>query len=225
LRYLERAYEMNPSPENMGSLARVLAESGEGGQSSQSDKLRALELAKKALVAYQTQNRSDDPFYALTLAQIAFGVEKIEEARAAVNALAVSHPDLIQTHYLLALIAAHDEGWTKAEDEIKLAQSLGLSAEAAQQFLDSGIYTRAQTWRYLKYSLYLVGAWVVGLALLFTLGKLFSNFTLRSIEEADPIDVRQNRERRPGPRVETRRGAGAVGVDARSRAGREHSPD
>src|SRR5262249_54495390 len=40
--------------------------------------------------------------------------------------------------------------------------------------------------QYLYYSLYLVVAWVFGLALLFTLGKLFSNFTLRSIEETDP---------------------------------------
>src|SRR5262249_42086524 len=40
--------------------------------------------------------------------------------------------------------------------------------------------------QYLYYSLYFVVAWVVGLALLFTLGKLFSNFTLRSIEETDP---------------------------------------
>jgi hypothetical protein len=49
-----------------------------------------------------------------------------------------------------------------------------------------GVHTRAQTWRYLYYALYPVGAWITGLVALFALGKLFSNFTLRSIEEADP---------------------------------------
>ena len=194
MRYLERAYELNPSPENMSTLASFLNGAGEGGRSSQNDKLRAMDLAKKALAAYQAQNRSDDPNYALNLAQIAFGLENIKEARAAVNALAASHPDLMQTHFFLAIIAANDEDWEKAEAEIKLAQSLGLPAEDAQRFLDSGVQTRAQTWRFVHYSLYLVGAWVVGLALLFTLGKLFSNFTLRSIEETDPNDATSAKE-------------------------------
>src|SRR5262249_47326617 len=124
--------------------------------------------------------------YAMTVAQIAFDLNNIEEARAAVNALAAGHPDLMQTHYFLAFIAAHDENWEKAEEEIKKAQGLGLPAEVAQQFLDSGVHTRAQTWRYFYYALYLVGAWIVGLVALFAIGKLFSNLTLRSIEEADP---------------------------------------
>ncbi|MBO0725120.1 MAG: M48 family metalloprotease [Blastocatellia bacterium] len=186
LRHLERACEMNPSPENMATLAEVLNEPAEGKESSKLNKMRALELAKKALAAYQAQNRGDDPSYAMTVAQIAFGVGNLQEARAATQALAASHPDLMQTHYFLAILAAYDEDWEKAEEEIKKAQSLGLPQEAARQFLDSGVHTRAQVWRYFYYSLYLVGAWIVGLAALFALGKLFSNHTLRSIEEADP---------------------------------------
>jgi tetratricopeptide (TPR) repeat protein len=123
LRYLERAYEMNPSPENLSTLAQFMDQPGEGARSSQYNKLRALEFAKKALAAYQAQNRRDDPDYAVTVAQIAFEVDNIKEARVAVNALAASHPDLMETHYYLALLTAHDEDWEKAEEEIKLAQS------------------------------------------------------------------------------------------------------
>src|SRR5215475_13371522 len=43
MRYLERAYEMNPSPENLYTLAQFLDEPGEGKQSSQFNKMRALE--------------------------------------------------------------------------------------------------------------------------------------------------------------------------------------
>ncbi|HKQ91950.1 MAG TPA: tetratricopeptide repeat protein [Blastocatellia bacterium] len=184
--YLERANRMNPSPENTAALAQFLDEPGGDKQSSEYDKQRALDLAKSALAAYQAQNRNDDPYYAVLVAQIAFKQDNVKEVRAAANALATDHPDLMQTHFFLALLAAHDEDWVKAEEEIKKAQNLGLSAETAQQFLDSGVHTRAQTWRYFYYSLYLVGAWIVGLVALFALGKLFSNLTLRSIEEADP---------------------------------------
>ncbi len=100
--------------------------------------------------------------------------------------LNAKHPQLMQTHSANALIATEDGDWQKAEEEIKKAQNPGLPAEAAEAFPDSGIRTRAQVWRYLYYSLYLVAAWALGLTLLFILGKLFSNFTLRSIEEADP---------------------------------------
>lgn len=186
LRYLERAYEMFPSPENLYTLAWFMDNPGEGMQSSQYNKLRALEFAKKALAAYQAQDGRDNPFYAVAVAHIAFEVGDIKEARAATHALTTSHPDLMQTHYFLAHLAAHDGDWEKAEEEIKLAQSLGLRDDFAQRFPDSGVHTRAQGWRYFYYSLYLVGAWIVGLAALFTLGKLFSNLTLRSVEEADP---------------------------------------
>ena len=57
--------------------------------------------------------------------------------------------------------------------------------KAATEASDEQDYEQAAK-LYLYYSLYLVVAWLVGLALLFMLGKLFSNFTLRSIEESDP---------------------------------------
>src|SRR5262245_8247508 len=94
MRYLERAYEMNPSPENMSTLAHFLNDPGEGKPSSKLNKMRALELAKKGLAAYQAQNRGDDPYYATIAAQIAFELDDVREARAAVNALAANHPDL-----------------------------------------------------------------------------------------------------------------------------------
>src|SRR5215510_8994449 len=85
MRYLERAYEMNPSPENMSTLARFLDDPGEGKKSSKENKMRALELAKKALAAYKAQNRNNDPDYALLVAKIAFQLDNFNEARAAVN--------------------------------------------------------------------------------------------------------------------------------------------
>src|SRR5262245_44065517 len=77
MRYLERASEMNPSPENLSSLARFLDYPGGGKQSSMDDKMRALELAKRAQAAYQAQNRNDDPSYAVIVAQIAIDLDDV----------------------------------------------------------------------------------------------------------------------------------------------------
>jgi hypothetical protein len=90
------------------------------------------------------------------------------------------------THFYNAILAASDEKWITAEKEIKVAQSLGLAPEIAQQFLDSGVQTRARVWQYIIYSLYLVGAWIIGLTALFFVGKLMSRKTLISLEQANP---------------------------------------
>jgi Zn-dependent protease with chaperone function len=62
------------------------------------------------------------------------------------------------------------------------AQPIEVAEEVSGQSADAD----AQVWYYLFLSLYLVGMWGIGLLLLFALGKLFSNLTLRSIEQADP---------------------------------------
>src|SRR6185503_8865612 len=112
--------------------------------------------------------------------------EKIDDFRRATEQLANKHPQSVAAHYYSAILAAYDEKWITAEKEIKVAQSLGLPSEIAQQFLDSGVHTRARVWQYLIYSLYLVGAWIVGLTALFLIGKLMSRKTLSSLEEANP---------------------------------------
>lgn len=179
---LERAYEMNPSPENMITLAEFLDQPGEGKEGTRDNKLRALDLAKRAMAA----KRNNGAEYALVVSKLAMELDDVQALREAAAELNDNHSGLMQTHFINAVLAASDEDWTKAEEEITEAQRLGLSAEAADRFLDSGVRTRARVWRYLYYSLYLIAAWIIGLALLFVLGKLFSSLTLRSIEETDP---------------------------------------
>jgi len=110
----------------------------------------------------------------------------IADFRRGTEQLVAKHPELMATHLFNAILAAYDEKWITAEQEIEVAQSLGLAPEVAQQFLDSGVKTRARVWHYLIYSLYLVGAWLVGLTALFLVGKLMSRKTLSSLEAANP---------------------------------------
>ena len=180
--FMERAVKIKRSPENLISLAHSLAYPGAGKEGTKEQKSRAYQLIREA-------NRTpelNDPDYLVLQAQLAMELNNIDDFRKTTEQLVAKHPQLMSSHFYNAILAAHDEKWITAEQEIKVAQSLGLPAEIAQQFLDSGVQTRARVWQYLIYSLYLVGAWIVGLTALFVIGKLMSRKTLSSLEEANP---------------------------------------
>ncbi len=180
---MEQAVAIRRSPENLISLAQSLAYPGVGKQGTRQQKLRAYELTREA---NHSPQRPNDPDYLVLQAQLSMELEKIDDFRRVTEQLAQKHPELMATHFYNAMLAAYDEKWITAEKEIKVAQSLGLAPEIAQQFLDSGVQTRARVWQYLTYSLYLVGAWIVGLTALFLIGKLMSRRTLASLERANP---------------------------------------
>src|SRR6185369_13102978 len=82
-----------------------------------------------------------------------------------------------------AIRASMDEKWNEAENEIHRAGELGLPSDVVKEFLDSGVHRNALEWKYASYALYVVIAWIAGLAALFVFGKTLSGVTLRSIDE------------------------------------------
>ena len=104
-------------------------------------------------------------------------------------------PQTMAAHYFAAIAAAMDERWEHAEDEIREAERLGLPHEAAESFLATGVHSRANVWRYARYTAYLLVAWAVGLLLLFVAGRLLSSRMLSSIEGADPNVLATDAER------------------------------
>lgn len=185
---IEQAVGQNRSPENLISLAGFLARPAEDKQGTRDQKWRAYSLALEA----DQKQTTNDPDYMILLADLAAEFDQLDIFRRATEKLVATHPELTQTHYFSALLAAHDEKWMAAEKEIRKAQSLGLSPEAVQAFLDSGVRTQARIWRYSLYALWAVVLWILGLGLLFVLGKLMSKRTLRAIEESDPNMVASN---------------------------------
>lgn len=182
LALLENAVKIERSPENLISLAEVLAYPGEKKQATDEQKEMALAFAKEASERDQS---SDDSSYALLTAQIALELKHEAEFRQATEILVRKYPDQMATHYCNAIRLAMDGSWIRAEDEIKKAERLGLPAQTAQAFLASGVHTRAAAWRWVYRGLYLLVAWVCGLFTLFVAGKVFSKLTLRFIERAD----------------------------------------
>jgi Zn-dependent protease with chaperone function/tetratricopeptide (TPR) repeat protein len=178
----ENAVNIERSPENLASLAELLAHPAENKEGTPEQKEWALTLAKEA---NERDQSSDDPSYAILMAQIALDVKREAEFRQATAILVQKYPDQVATHYFNGIWLAMDGSWIAAEDEIKKAERLGLPAQMAQALLASGIHTRATAWRWAYNGLYLLAAWVCGLFILFVAGKVFSKLTLRFIERAD----------------------------------------
>lgn len=181
---LEMAVEKKRSPENLISLAQYLTlPSDEMAQPSRANLERSLALAQEA---YQKNVESEDESYLAIIAQLALELDREKDFREATKNLKKEYPNTMATHYFSAIVAAMDEHWLEAEDEIKKAQSLGLSTEAANRFLESGVHSRASVWRYAYLAAVLVAIWAVGLLLLFLFGKGMSKKTLHWVETSDP---------------------------------------
>lgn len=179
---LETAVEKNRSPENLYSLASCLAYPPQTAAATAADKERAFSLA----MAGSRADGGKDFACLVLVGQLALDLNREHDFREAATRLSADHPGKMATHYFGALLAAYDEDWVTAEEEIKEAENLGLAPDFVARFLASGVGTRAAVWRYAYYSLYLLGAWAAGLVLLFLLGKTLSTITIHSIENDDP---------------------------------------
>jgi Zn-dependent protease with chaperone function len=189
---LEKAATLERSPENFISLARVLGFADNVKDASQAEKERALALAVEA----DRMSDSEDADYPSVVAQLAMELDRVDAFKKAVATLERKFPDEVATHYFAAVDAATDEHWTRAEAEIARAEALGLPHEAAERFLDSGVRSRARVWRYVYWVLYAAAAWALGLVLLFVLGKVISNMTMRTVDSADPEELTSSGEKR-----------------------------
>lgn len=181
LALLERAVELQRSAPNLSSLAQALATPSQGSP-ARSDLERAGRLLREA----RAQPDGDDATNRLLSVQIALQLDDRAAARAGVEVLERRFPDLMQTHYFAAVVAAVDERWIRAEDEMRTAGRLGLPEADVRRFLDHGIATRATAWRLTRNTGFTLGAWVLGLVALCLLGYGLSRATLRQIDRADP---------------------------------------
>jgi Zn-dependent protease with chaperone function len=179
----ESAVKIERSPENLISLAELLAHPGQDKKATETQKDKALALAKEANHRYQG---SDDPSYATVVAELALELNQSDDAREAIDTLVRKYPNQVPTHFFNGIRLAMDGKWIAAEDEIKQAERMGLPHQMAEDVLSQGIHTRATAWRWVHYTAYLLAAWVGGLLLLFLAGKIFSKLTLRFIERSDP---------------------------------------
>lgn len=186
---IQTALDLNRTPENLIGYALALTDASGNRQPTKSELEQAFVLSKEAMQK-DTENDSD---YPIMVAQYALATNHIEEFRAVSNQLNANFPDLAATHYFNSLQLANDGNLDAAEAEVKRAEALGMPNEATQELL-TAIETEKNNsyywvWNYFYYGLYLVGAWAIGLLVLFVAGKILSAKTLHSVENSDPNDI------------------------------------
>ncbi|MFL6276956.1 MAG: M48 family metalloprotease [Blastocatellia bacterium] len=183
---LEAAVKKKESAENFFSVAQFLALPTDGSQPRRENLERALPYVRQAA----DLSHDNDPRYLILWAMISVKTGRLEYVRQATARLKETHPDIMETHYFNAWVGVEDKDWRKVESELQQAQAMGLSVTAAEEVRDAaGLRSRGSVWRYAHYTLYAVGLWLVGLELLFVLGRIFSKKTLWSLETGDPGEV------------------------------------
>jgi tetratricopeptide (TPR) repeat protein len=189
LKMTEQALGLNRSAENLLSYALALTELGANKyQPTQAELEQALVLSKEAM-----QKNPEDSDYVMAVAQFALATEQMQEFGDASKLLSRKFSNLPATHYFAGIRLANEGSFDAAEAELKQAESLGMPREVTQEMFAAIEEAKSGSnyglWKYFYYGAYLVGAWALGLLILFVAGKILSAKTLRSIEASDPNDV------------------------------------
>lgn len=175
-----KAVALNRSMENLSTLASALALPPKG-EATPKEKEEALRL----LLECRRIPPGHEPDVLLLTGQLSLQLRRIDTFKEATADLRRFHPDLMPTHYFAAISEAIDEHWLKADREIRIAQRMGLPQAVVQEFLDSGVGSRATGWRVVLYTLVAVGLWAGGMLLLFATGFILSKVTMRQAERID----------------------------------------
>ena len=175
--HARRAYTVDTSPYNASAVARALLIADKDA-----DAPEALRMAQEAVAGFP-----DDIEVNWSLLFAGLANDKIAVVREADRTLLESAPDLAYPHYIAGLLAADDEQWEKAEQELLRARDLGMPADDVQGIIDEyNIAGQARTARFARQGLrafaYGVAGWLAGMALLFLLGLLLSALTLAAVK-------------------------------------------
>lgn len=170
--HARRALALAPQPENQAGLAQVLLSTGDAAKYSEAKQL--------ALAA--TQAEPDDLSYQFTLLSVAAEMTDMDTLRTTADRVIQLAPESPVGHYFSGVVAANDGNWEKSEKELLLAQQYGLPKEVVDEVLyKSGIHTQVVLQRVLRWGLYALAGWLVGLLLLFFVGWLLSRQTLKAV--------------------------------------------
>lgn len=169
----KKAVEINRSAYNLTSLAEAYM--------SSKDSTKYYEAQQLFMEALKLPNGDDVEILAEAV-QASLMVNDITTAKVVVEKLKEKYPNEMFTHYYAAVMLAYGEKWKEAKKEILKAQEKGLPQEDVDQFLNSGINDEILKINAIFYFSLIVAVWAFGLLLLFLVGKLFSNITLKAIE-------------------------------------------
>jgi Zn-dependent protease with chaperone function len=180
-----KAVGINRSAYNLLALANCYMSSDTNQANYQQNLYTALDLLKEG---QKLPGGEDFEFpYRIGVLALQFNMEA--DFRWATKTLMSKYPNNMVSHYFAAILASADEKWIEAEDEIMEAKKLGLPEVTVQEFLDSGVSSKAAPRHYMNGFMWVVIIWIIGLIMLFLFGKILSSYTLWSLERQYGVNV------------------------------------
>lgn len=186
----KKALALNRDTANLLSYANSLTETEAIGREPTASELKeALSLAKEAM----NRDKSKDPDAMISVAQYSLSSGDKDTFDNVVSRLTTEHPDLGAGHYYNGIRLANDGDFTGGIAEINKAEQLGVPKQAADSIRKAIDESRSSQffglYDYIWYGFYVIGAWAVGLAVLFISGKILSKKTVSSLDASDPNDI------------------------------------
>jgi tetratricopeptide (TPR) repeat protein len=177
--FSQKAVDINRSAYNLLTLANCLLQPGQ---------FQDMDKALKLLTEARQLPDGDDIYIISLIGQIQLQNSSLDEFRNTTAEMMKTHPDEMVTHYFSAIQSAQDKNWITAKEQILIAKELGLSDDAVQEFLDSGVETHNKIRIFSAYFLWVFLVWSFGLILLYVIGKILSGIIMKSIDNSNKIN-------------------------------------
>lgn len=188
LAQIEKALSIRRSEGTLLTLAQAVLRGPNVNDRAFSDPSRALSLAKEA----NAIEASLDSY--VIMAEASLQLERMADYDKAVAGLRTKFPDTAAKFYFNGLDLANKGQYADAITELRAGEEFGLDPTVIAELEALIREAQIEASPFGKYSLYayiffaLVGIWILGMLVLYILGKVYSVKTLKAIETLDPND-------------------------------------
>jgi Zn-dependent protease with chaperone function/predicted Zn-dependent protease len=177
--YVTTQMNENPSLDGMFSAVSAFQKAQVDTPAVQTLRTKTLELAEK-----QIAEDPKEPLPYVVAAKLSLEDGDEEKFRTTTDELTKKFPDSEYSHYYTGLKQLQDKDWKGAEESLRKAEQMGLPGDSVGAFLKAAIDNQQWVWEYAAIVGYVAAGWLVGLVLLFILGRTLSALTLRSVDRA-----------------------------------------
>ncbi len=127
----------------------------------------------------QVKTGADAPLPWVAIGTLSLQANKRDDFVRARDELLKKHPNDGHGHYFDGIVRLQEGDWEGAEQALRKAESLGIPEESINEYLRMAIDGQKWIWEYAQLTLYALGAWLIGLVVLYLVGKSLSARTLR----------------------------------------------
>ena len=173
---IDRQLQQDRSLHGLMDAVSIMERAGADAAHYQRYRQQAMEIARE-----QMRSTTSDPLPWVAVAKFSLEDEDDESFRQAADELAQRFPDDKNSYYFQGIAAARDSDWGRAEAALLRAEKLGVPRENIAVWLKMAIDNQRWVWQYALIVLWVLLAWVGGLAVLYVTGQILCRLTLRGI--------------------------------------------